>query len=91
MNDGEFPLADIEVSVNDDKLQKEHEVEDLDDMQRARLDKAQSGVSGLTQAAKWYYFRSPSWTWQNLCGREGWILYDRKLQKQYAFLITVMN
>lgn len=37
------------------------------------------------------YFCSPPWTWQNLCGREGWIFFCPKCQKQLGFELTKMN
>ena len=39
----------------------------------------------------WIYFTSPEWTWKELCGREGWLLFDRERQAQHAFRMTVMN
>lgn len=46
---------------------------------------------GASEETKWLYFRSPEWTWQQECGREGWLLYDPASKKQYAFLMTAMN
>ena len=42
-------------------------------------------------AAEWVYFRSPDWTWQNLCGRAGWMLWDPSTGEQFCFRLGVMN
>jgi hypothetical protein len=43
------------------------------------------------RAAEWVYFRSPDWTWEALCGRAGWILWDPSTGEQFAFRLTVMS
>lgn len=42
-------------------------------------------------AAEWVYFRSPDWTWQNLCGRAGWMLWDPSTGEQFCFQLGIMN
>jgi hypothetical protein len=42
-------------------------------------------------AAEWVFFRSPEWTWQAMCGREGWMLWDPSTGEQFAFRLTCMN
>lgn len=82
MTEDRFPVEDIEASIANKELQRSHDYQEQKPEERARLDDAK---------AKWFYFRSPPWTWKNLCGREGWIMYDPKRQKQYAFLATLIN
>ena len=43
------------------------------------------------RAAEWVYFRSPDWTWEALCGRAGWMLWDPSTGEQFAFRLTVMS
>ena len=37
------------------------------------------------------HFRSPFWTWVNLCGREGFLIICKKHKRQIDFLITKLN
>lgn len=39
----------------------------------------------------WVFFRSPSWTWRNLCGREGFLSICTDHKRQVDFVITGMN
>ena len=45
--------------------------------------------SNIQDGDKIYYFRSPSWTWENLCGRAGFAIY--RDEKQIYSIITIMN
>ena len=96
MPDGEdsFPVEDVEASIQDAELQRSNRVESLDDAYRDELEairRAAVADRAAPESARWVYFSSPDWTWQHLCGREGWLLYDRATQTQHAFLMTVMN
>lgn len=37
------------------------------------------------------YFRSPSYTWRTMCGREGYLTICKKHKRQIGFSITAMN
>lgn len=37
------------------------------------------------------YFRSPDWTWKEMCGREGWLVICEDCKKQVYFKTVVMN
>ena len=37
------------------------------------------------------YFKSPAWTWERLCGREGYLTICTKHKIQVDFICTVMN
>ena len=39
----------------------------------------------------WIYYTSPDWTWEDLCGREGWLSLCPKCKKQIEFKCSVMN
>jgi hypothetical protein len=45
------------------------------------------GADGL----RWIHFRSPEWTWQHLCGREGWLAVCDACRLQVEFHVTMMN
>jgi len=51
-------------------------------LEAQRRDAVAAGASGQ---AKWIYFRSPPQTWEHLCGREGWLLYDPESGTNMAF------
>jgi hypothetical protein len=40
---------------------------------------------------RWIHFVSPAWTWQHLCGREGWLAVCDACRLQVAFHVTMMN
>ena len=37
------------------------------------------------------HFISPNWTWERLCGREGYLIICKKHKRQIDFLITKLN
>ena len=39
----------------------------------------------------WFYFVSPSWTWEHLCGRAGVIAYCDEHEREVAFFLDRMN
>ena len=45
----------------------------------------------LTDYLFWVHFKSPSWTWRKLCGREGYLSICSKHKIQVDFLCTVIN
>jgi hypothetical protein len=90
---GWFPVEDVEASLADHDLQRRHRYDELPEgerehLERLRFEAIEPRASG---EPRWIYFRSPTWTWRHLCGREGWLLYDREARYQYAFELTVMN
>lgn len=88
-----FPEKDIKASLNNSSLQKENPLTGLKPDYRKELDRLRQAAiaKGASENADWVYFRSPEWTWRDLCGREGWLLYDPSTNKQYAFVATVIN
>ena len=84
-----FPTEDVEASRADEALQREGTIEGLE-LLRAQ-DEAQREGAPLDDL-EWLYFRSPEWTWgEALCGREGWLLWNRSTKEQLAFLVTAMS
>lgn len=45
---------------------------------------------GVDQA-EWIYIRTPDWTWEELCGREGWAGRCPKDGSEITFVLTLMN
>jgi hypothetical protein len=94
MKEGEiYPAEDVQASANDAELQSTHRIEDLPTEQRDYLDelRADALARGASMDSEWIFFASPAWTWERECGREGWLLYDRKTGEQHSFLMTAMN
>jgi len=40
---------------------------------------------------EWFFFESPAWTWEKLCGRAGWMSYCARCDNQINFIVTMMN
>jgi hypothetical protein len=88
-----FPPEDVEACDSDQKLQREHSYAELSlelkrEMGARRKEVVQAGASKDTA---WIYFTSPPSTWEALCGREGWLLYDPQSRRQHDFILTIMN
>ena len=45
--------------------------------------------SNIQDGDKIYYFRSPSWTWESLCGRAGYSIYRNG--EEIDSITTIMN
>lgn len=81
-----FPWNDVRASQADLKLQKIHaERPDLPDVRCC----PQCGA--VPPDLHWIYFRSPSETWELLCGREGWLALCERCPRQVHFALTAMN
>jgi hypothetical protein len=93
-DEGGFPTKDVEASAADARLQRKHPVAEA----REQLDEvfiraeAQAVLSGADlERLEWIYFSSPKWTWEHLCGRAGWLLWDPEAKRQHGFILTRMN
>lgn len=90
---GFFPTEDVEASFCDLDLQRDHPIAALSADQRHHfeLQREKAIQGGATENARWIYFSSPAWTWEQECGREGWLLYDPETRTQRGFVLTAMN
>lgn len=88
-----FPIDDVEACLAAEDLCRHNAPENLHEIEREALGrkKREAVARGVPESAEWLYFTSPAWTWENLCGREGWLLYDAATKTQYDFVMTVMN
>lgn len=94
--DGEernLPDEDVRASIADQQLQREHRLEDLHAASRNQMEamKSRALAQGASPRTEWIYFESPQNTWEGLCGRAGWLLYDPESRKQYEFLLEVIS
>ena len=39
----------------------------------------------------WFYFASPAWTWDHLCGRAGWMTVCDPCHRQVNFFLEALN
>ena len=77
------PLEHLTASRRDAALQERG---------RALVEEARAEAEDLacpicTRAASeltWFYFRSPPWTWRNLCGRQGVVVFCDRCQAVVA-------
>ena len=100
---GFFPWSDVEAAENDEQLQRAHAApgegqapailhlggaQDTAIRDRARnCPQCGRPPSDLT----WVYFSSPAWTWQQLCGRAGWLVVCKPCHMQVDFFLDRMN
>ena len=59
-------------------------------------DETEPSKNGITcpvcgMGVKWIHFRSPAWTWEQLCGREGELALCLDCHKQWLFNCEEMN
>ena len=87
-----YPEDEVAGCAADEALQRENGLEAEDpvreDLERMRSERIGGGADPRID---WIYFRSPEWTWEALCGREGWLLRDPGSGEQLEFVQTAMN
>lgn len=86
-----FPIQDIIEAREDVRLQGAHreEVALIRDGQEATTRCPECNATGTDLT--WFYFTSPPWTWEHLCGRSGVIAFCDRDQAQVGKSITTMN
>lgn len=85
--------------IKDDSIFQEMTIEEAEERLQINCNDSQSSSnfinrwkdfkSNMQDGDKIYYFRSPSFTWENLCGRAGFAIY--RDEKQIDSIITIMN
>ena len=100
---GFFPWADIEASANDEKLQRTHQSHGqtqapanltfFGESEAEVRPRARNcpGCGRPGSELTWLYFSSPAWTWQELCGRAGWLAVCEPCHLQVEFFLERMN
>ena len=89
-DDDQYPWEDVEAARKNPRLQREHP---LADGHRAYLPAAKVCPQCQTPAGQlsWFYFESPSETWEHLCGRAGWMTVCDRCHLQVDFFLEVLN
>ncbi len=86
----EFPWADVEAARNRQRLQQKHNAADA----RAGYgDQAKScpGCGKGPDDLAWFYFESPAWTWEKLCGQAGWMTVCDACHLQVDFFVDIVS
>lgn len=85
-----FPWEDVEAARANGRLQAKHSVD------RA-VEHYSSGARPCPSCGTpprflvWFYFSSPRWTWEHLCGREGWMTMCEWCPCQIDFFLEGMS
>jgi hypothetical protein len=91
MNDEEqFPWEDVEGSRRNRRLQAKHPVSEGRSRYLAEA-KACPNCRADPDAVSWFYFESPKWTWENLCGSAGWMVVCDACKRQVDFFEEAMS
>jgi hypothetical protein len=85
-----FPWDDVDASRRNATLQGDHRVEDG---KSALLHVASACPTCQKSADRlvWFYFDSPDWTWDHLCGRAGWMTICDACRRQVDFFLEILN
>ena len=79
-----YPVEDVISCLRDDSLQLRHGL-------AAAKERYKAGITEPIENAVWFYFQSPAWTWENLCGRAGWMVVAKEPLREVAFFLEIMN
>jgi hypothetical protein len=55
------------------------------------LERYKENLAEPIENAGWFHFESPAWTWENLCGRAGWMIVAKGSPLEVAFFLEIMN
>lgn len=79
-----YPLEHVIACLRGDTLQARHSLGDA-------LGRYKDRLAEPVEYAVWFYFQSPAWTWENLCGRAGWMAVAKEPPREIAFFVEIMN
>lgn len=85
-----FPWKDVRAAQADSVLQADHPTD-------TGIERYSAGAQPCPECGTppafltWFYFESPPWTWEKLCGRAGWMTLCEWCERQVDFFIEVMN
>ena len=79
-----FPLEHIIACLRDDGLQSRHSLKNA-------LERYKDRLAEFVEKTVWFYFESPAWTWENFCGRAGWMVVSKEPMREAAFFLEIMN
>lgn len=79
-----FPVEDIIACLLNDRLQSRHRLSDA-------MERYQKNFAEPVENALWFYFGSPDCSWENLCGRSGWMVVGKEPPREIAFFLEIMS
>ena len=89
-DDVRFPWADVAESRRNELLQRDH-AQDESRQKHALLAKPCPRCQAPATELSWFYFESPAWAWEKLCGRAGWMTVCNRCHVQVDFFLELMN
>lgn len=88
-DDNHYPWDDVGKARRNQRLQRKHPPGEADSYRAKAKPCPKCGKTSGDLA--WFYFESPKWTWQNLCGRAGWMTVCDACHVQVDFFLEIMN
>jgi len=84
-----FPWADVDAARKNAALQANVDPEHLRVWYGRDVKCPCCGCPG--EQLSWFYFSSPPWTWQHLCGRKGYMAVCDKCHVQVEFMCLAVS
>jgi hypothetical protein len=89
-DDDKYPWEDVEAARQNQRLQREHPVAEGQQIYAAKAKPCPQCHTTAGQLS-WFYFDSPAETWENLCGRAGWMTVCDRCHLQVDFFCEVLS
>jgi hypothetical protein len=88
--DDNYPWEHVNASRHNQRLQQKHKPDEA--LARYEGKAKPCPKCGRTfRDLAWFYFESPEWTWENLCGRAGWMAVCDACHLQVDFFLERLN
>lgn len=88
-DEGQYPCEDVDYARHNERLQRKHALGEAGKYRATAKPCPKCGRPSSELA--WFYFESPKWTWDNLCGRAGWMTVCDACRAQVDFFLEVIN
>ena len=85
-----FPWDDVTAARKNALLQRKYPIAKGKDSHLPQA-KGCPKCAARPEHLAWFYFESPKWTWDNLCGRAGWMTVCDACHAQVDFFLEAMN
>ena len=89
-DDDKYPWEDVEAARKNRRLQRKHSIADGQNSYIAVAKPCPQCGTAAGQLS-WFYFDSPPKTWEDLCGRAGWMTVCDGCHVQVNFFMEAMN
>ncbi len=88
-DEDQYPWEDVDKARHNQRLQRKHPPGEADKYRATAkpCPKCRKASADLA----WFYFESPKWTLENLCGRAGWMTVCDTCRVQVDFFLEVLN